>query len=171
MKDIKGGNVKEINLNSAYVEENGAKYLASAMKENKSTTWMDLGSNNIGDEGAKHLASAMKENKSITTIYLDDNDIGDEGAKYLVEAMKENMSTTTIYIAGNNIRFGTLNEIELLMERNKGFLERRRVLKALLSCLSSTSTNGAFNGDSFERNYLFDLNVLRVVIAFIGANK
>ena len=50
---------------------------------NTSLTMIDLGRNNIGDEGAKYVAEALKVNTSLTKINLWDNDIGDEGAKYV----------------------------------------------------------------------------------------
>jgi hypothetical protein len=49
-----------------------------------------LGENDIGDEGAKYVAEALKVNTSLTEITLYDNNIGDDGAKYVAEALKVN---------------------------------------------------------------------------------
>ena len=47
---------------------------------------VSLYQNNIGDEGAKYVAEALKVNTSLTKIHLGGNNIGDEGAKYVAEA-------------------------------------------------------------------------------------
>ena len=49
-----------------------------------------MGGNSIGDEGAEYLAEALKVNNSVTEINLNHNSIGSEGAKHLAEALKVN---------------------------------------------------------------------------------
>ena len=44
--------------------------------------------NNINDEGAKYVAEALKVNTSLTEIYLNNNNIGAEGKHSLEEAWK-----------------------------------------------------------------------------------
>src|SRR5690349_4061727 len=43
VKAIKAGKVTEINLNNAQIGENGAKYIADALKENKTITAINIG--------------------------------------------------------------------------------------------------------------------------------
>ena len=57
----------------------------------------------IGDEGAKYVAEALKVNTSLTEIDLGWNNIDAEGAKYVAEALKVNTSLTEIDLDGNNI--------------------------------------------------------------------
>ena len=55
--------------------------MAEALLVNETLTELSLPKINISDEGAKELATAMKENKNIklTELYLGGNNIGDEG--------------------------------------------------------------------------------------------
>jgi hypothetical protein len=57
------------------------------LKANTSWAQISLCHNNIGEEGAKYVAEALKVITSLTEIILDDNDIGAEGAKYVAEAL------------------------------------------------------------------------------------
>ncbi len=79
-----------INLSYDTIGDEGAKYVAEALKVNTSLTKIDLADNNIGDEGAKDVAEALKVNTSLTKIYLAGNYIGDEGQQSLREAWKHN---------------------------------------------------------------------------------
>jgi hypothetical protein len=49
-----------------------------------------LGKNKIDDEGAKYIASALQDNVSLNTLTLDRNDIGDQGAKYIIALIDRN---------------------------------------------------------------------------------
>jgi Ran GTPase-activating protein (RanGAP) involved in mRNA processing and transport len=62
-----------------------------------------LSANNIEAEGAKWLASAIKENSTVQEIYLGGNNIGLEGAKLMAEVIKTNSASKKIYLGGNDI--------------------------------------------------------------------
>ena len=48
-----------------------------------------MSGNNIGNEGAHYLAKALKTNTSLTTLDLSCNNIGDEGVRALAEALEK----------------------------------------------------------------------------------
>lgn len=80
----------------------------------------------------KNLCEDRKRKKK----WLPLKPIRDDGAKSIVDAVKINKSITVMYLFNNNIEISTLQQIESLLERNKAAIERRRILTALLSCLS-----------------------------------
>ena len=96
---LKGNDtLTSLNLHDNDIGDEGAKALATAMKENENIklTSLNLRANNIGDEGARAIATAMKENEKIklTRLNLGLNAIGDEGAKALAMALLENDTLT-----------------------------------------------------------------------------
>ena len=53
-----------------FVNNDGARQLAEALKVDASLTTLNLTSNSIGDDGARQLAKALKVNASLTTEAL-----------------------------------------------------------------------------------------------------
>jgi proline dehydrogenase len=76
-----------------------------------------LNRNNIGDEGAKYLADAIKLNSMLLKVDLWNNNIGDEGVKYLEDAIKLNSMIEEIGIGGNNVGASQIEDI--LKENNE----------------------------------------------------
>ncbi|KAL7524032.1 hypothetical protein ACHAWF_000790, partial [Thalassiosira exigua] len=58
-----------------------------ALAKNQSLRLLNLSRNKIGDEGAKRLATALKDSKTLERMYLYSNAIGDGGAKSLADAL------------------------------------------------------------------------------------
>ena len=58
----------ELNLASNYIEDDGAKAIAEALKVNPVLTNLDLRLNSIGDDGAKAIAEALKVNPVLTNF-------------------------------------------------------------------------------------------------------
>jgi Ran GTPase-activating protein (RanGAP) involved in mRNA processing and transport len=63
---------------------------------------MSLNGNNIGDEGARYIADALKVNSSLHDIDLKHNNIGDEGAQAIAEALKVNGFEPVVYYSLEN---------------------------------------------------------------------
>lgn len=158
--------VTSIVLRNNNISAKGAKHIADAVKENKSVTDVDISYNSLGDEGVKHIAEAIKENKSITKIYVSSNNSGDKGTEHIVDALKVNTTITTVSVS--YIDDATTKEILSLLERNSTIAKRRRALAALLSCLSSTRSSTPFNDSCFERNELFEIHLLGLVVEFVA---
>ena len=49
---------------------------------------MDLIYNNINDDGAKEIADALKDNTSLQSLDLNGNEIGFDGEKKIANALK-----------------------------------------------------------------------------------
>ena len=86
---IKGLNFKTVDLQHNDFGIEGAKALASAIRENASLTSVNLSHSQLGPEGAKELAPAICKSTSITSINLNDNYVGPEGAKALAPAIRK----------------------------------------------------------------------------------
>ena len=100
---LRNNSLKFISFSQKNIGDEGAKYLAEALKVNTYLKKIDLWDNNIGNEGAKYIAEALKVNTSLKEIRLGGNKIGDEGAKELAEALKVNTSLNGISLGSNNI--------------------------------------------------------------------
>ena len=96
--------IEVVDLSENYIiGVEGAKVIAEALKQNASLQKLYLSSNSIGAEGAKAIAEALKENRSLQKLNLQCINIGDQGAKAIAEALKENPSLRELYIGWNNI--------------------------------------------------------------------
>ena len=97
---IKGLNFKTVDLQHNEFGIEGAKALASAIRESASLTSVNLIHSQVGPEGAKALASAIEESTSITSINLEENFIGPKGAEALAPAIRK---LTSINLRRNNL--------------------------------------------------------------------
>jgi Ran GTPase-activating protein (RanGAP) involved in mRNA processing and transport len=70
---------------------------------------ISLNSNTIGDQGAKYLADAIKINSTLQEIYLGDNSIEDEGAEYLSQAIKLNSTLQVLTLEAITLEMKELN--------------------------------------------------------------
>jgi Ran GTPase-activating protein (RanGAP) involved in mRNA processing and transport len=113
--------LQEIYLDLNNIEAQGAEYLAEAIKVNSTLRVIQLNSNNIGDEGTRYFAEAIKVNSALQQINLDYTNIEAEGAKHLAEAIMVNTTLQQINLACNNIG----------AERAKYFAEAIKVNSAL----------------------------------------
>jgi hypothetical protein len=59
--------------------------------------------NYIGEQGARYLAEALKENSTLQKIYLECNHIESQGAKWIVHVIEVNSALLTINLAENEI--------------------------------------------------------------------
>ena len=58
---------------------------------------------NIGAEGAKYIAEALKVNKTLTSVDLSLNYIDDEGGKAIADALDANKTLKVLNMSGNEI--------------------------------------------------------------------
>lgn len=97
-----------------------AKYLAVALRGNRTLTGIGLQNNQISDDGAKALADALKVNTTLVGILLGGNQISDEGAMALADALRVNTRLSEMVLRENPINDGSiLDDIESLCKRNK----------------------------------------------------
>lgn len=108
----------DLNCNDKIGEE-GTKYLADSLRNNKSIVAINLYYCNIGDKGAIYLADSLKENKIVSSLNLTRNVIRDEGAKSLTDLLEYNNSITYLNIKeSNGISYAHLQKIQNYVTRN-----------------------------------------------------
>ncbi|CAF5161976.1 unnamed protein product, partial [Rotaria magnacalcarata] len=58
--------------------------------------------NDIKDQGAKFLADALRNNKALIELSMADNHIGDEGAQVLRDALRNNTTIVKLQLFQSN---------------------------------------------------------------------
>lgn len=94
-----------LSLSSNSIGDEGATYLATAMKKNTDTCLQSLAidDNDIGTEGAVALALMIKSNMSLHSLVMEGNDIGDEGAEALADALESNIALLSLNVCSCDI--------------------------------------------------------------------
>jgi Ran GTPase-activating protein (RanGAP) involved in mRNA processing and transport len=115
-------NLEEIDFGQNYINPEGVKWIAEAIKQNSTLleielVWNMLGgegmvySNNekliekktwIGAQGAKYIGEAIMVNSTLQKINIGNNFIGDEGVKWIADAIKGNNCTLRVIILRDN---------------------------------------------------------------------
>ncbi|CAF4418307.1 unnamed protein product [Rotaria sp. Silwood2] len=72
------------------LKNDGIRYLADALRHNKTLTVLELGPNDINSKGIEYLANALTENTTLNTLHIFINPIFDVGTKYLALALMQN---------------------------------------------------------------------------------
>ncbi|KAF4047246.1 Leucine Rich repeat [Phytophthora infestans] len=136
-------NVVAISLewNNVGLLDQGVEALASALEVDKRLLILDLRNNNIGPEGAKALAKALRINRTLRQLDLRWNEIGNPGVLAFREALQSNHSLLTLELMGNNCSLKHVDEIELLLARNRAFTERPPPLAVDASCQNDEENN------------------------------
>ncbi|CAM2702981.1 unnamed protein product [Rotaria socialis] len=101
--DMKILTLTELSLEKNRIGQQGAQYIADALRMNQTLTTLCLDTNQIGQRGAEHIADALKTNRTLTTLYLGENQIGQYGARHIAEALKTNRTLTTLGLEQNQI--------------------------------------------------------------------
>lgn len=95
--------LKHFSLYHNRICDNGAKAIAVALKENTTIQILDLGSNQIGNDGAQAIAFALYENTTLQELYIGNNNISDNGAKAIATALKRNSTLTKLNLYNNTV--------------------------------------------------------------------
>ncbi|KAL3673626.1 hypothetical protein V7S43_001325 [Phytophthora oleae] len=129
-------NVVAISLewNNVGLLDQGVEALAGALEVDKRLLTLDLRNNNIGPEGAKALAKALRVNRTLRQLDLRWNEVGNPGVLAFREALQSNHSLVTLELMGNNSSLKHVDEIEVLLARNRAFAERPPPLAVDVSC-------------------------------------
>ncbi|RLN83433.1 hypothetical protein BBJ28_00010636 [Nothophytophthora sp. Chile5] len=120
--------------NNVGLLDQGVEALAGALEVDTRLLTLDLRNNNIGPEGAKALAKAMRRNRTLRQLDLRWNEIGNPGVLACREALQSNHTLVTLEVMGNNSSLKHADEIEVLLARNRTFLERQPSLAVDASC-------------------------------------
>ncbi|RLN71153.1 hypothetical protein BBJ28_00000214 [Nothophytophthora sp. Chile5] len=124
--------------NNVGLLDQGVEALAGALEVDTRLLTLDLRNNNIGPEGAKALAKAMRRNRTLRQLDLRWNEIGNPGVLACREALQSNHTLVTLEVMGNNSSLKHADEIEVLLARNRTFLERQPSLAVDASCQPDT---------------------------------
>ncbi|MGC6403931.1 MAG: hypothetical protein ACON5A_01630, partial [Candidatus Comchoanobacterales bacterium] len=110
-----------LDLSESDIDDEDAKKLATAMKENKNIklTNLILANNNIGYKGVKELAAVLNKNKTLTQLDLTNNNIGDKGVKELAAALNKNKTLTSLNLFYSQIRDEGAKELAAALNKNK----------------------------------------------------
>ena len=93
----------------SHLDEGVQQAIYKILRNEPTTTTLDLSGMKIGDKEAQALGTALQTNNTLTTLNLGSNSIGDKGAQALGTALQTNNTLTcheTSYTKLHNI--GTL---------------------------------------------------------------
>lgn len=85
------------------IGDDGAAWLANALKANQSLRFINLWGNNVGYIGTKAFAEALKENNTLIALRLSDANIGDNGAQEFADALRINKKLSILILEYGNI--------------------------------------------------------------------
>ena len=108
-----------LELQSNKINDGGLKYLASAIKINKSLKFLHLRDNLIGDLGATAVSIALKKNTVLESLDLSMNDISDEGAYAIYEALSVNSTLKVLFVPLNPITETVISKIYTMCRDTK----------------------------------------------------
>lgn len=143
----------------------GLESLASYLSQNSSLAYLDVRNNKINASGASSFASIIRNNSSLLSLDLRWNELGNQGGNLLKLALSENNSLHNLELTGNNISESLMQEICLLLERNKknGKNDKKMDSNINLGSSSGFTKENEKNKFSNENNskLINDLNALR----------
>ncbi|EEY65773.1 uncharacterized protein PITG_03297 [Phytophthora infestans T30-4] len=141
-----------LDLRGNCFEAGAARELAALLRTFHNVVAISLEWNNVGlldqgvealasPEGAKALAKALRINRTLRQLDLRWNEIGNPGVLAFREALQSNHSLLTLELMGNNCSLKHVDEIELLLARNRAFTERPPPLAVDASCQNDEENN------------------------------
>jgi Ran GTPase-activating protein (RanGAP) involved in mRNA processing and transport len=89
-------------LADAFIGDDGCDLVAQFLRDNPSTTSVELRGNNIGPEGASYISQALVGASSIRSLSLEWNSVGD-GLGPLSEALTINSKLEMLDLRNNRI--------------------------------------------------------------------
>ena len=95
--------VDTLDFGSNELLEEGAKYVARAVRNLPALTSLVLDDNHFGSRGATELASALAVNDTLQSLGFARNEIGPDGAKSLAEALKTNVALRHLDASDNGV--------------------------------------------------------------------
>ena len=64
-------------------------------------TLVNLNGADLGDDGARHLATLLKENTTLTILGISGNGFGTDGAREIAASLQQNATLTDLHIPNN----------------------------------------------------------------------
>jgi len=98
--------VTYLDLNKNFISDEGAKKLATLLRNNNSLLEeLCINNNNIGTKGAVEIANALKSgNTKLEDLYLNNNpNIGNKGANEIAKSLMYNTTLRRLFLMGTSI--------------------------------------------------------------------
>jgi Ran GTPase-activating protein (RanGAP) involved in mRNA processing and transport len=95
--------LKELNLDSSKLSNEGLEKLCSKLKENQTLNRLYLNSNEITDENIINIVDLISNSSTITHLFLSNNYITNEGAKLLAQEIINHKSLIHLKLNSNYI--------------------------------------------------------------------
>ena len=111
--------LKELNIQSCVITDEGATQLATALTHNHSLTELDMEDNFIADSGAAALGHMLMHNAVLSELKLVGCDITSEGAVQLATALSGNTTLQTLDISFNLIGIEGVEAVSKIIKNNK----------------------------------------------------
>jgi len=108
-KDVK--DVKEIDLRSNEISDEGAKILSEFLEWSGRVEILRLNSNDIGETGAIRLAQTLSTNTSLKVLSLKDNKIGKKGSLRIAKAFRTNSTLEVLDLGNTDLDTGAVIEL------------------------------------------------------------
>ncbi|CAF1198345.1 unnamed protein product [Adineta ricciae] len=109
----------ELNLSEYYIGSDGIQYLSDALRKNTAITTLNLKGMQLRNEGAKHIAHTLQLNQTIAQLDLGGCLIGSEGVQCLSDVLRENTTLKTLRLDANSICNDTVLFLIEALRRNK----------------------------------------------------
>ncbi len=110
-------NITEISVACNYIEDNGAKALASCLRTCNQLTLLNLSDNRIGDRGASNLGIALQQCSRLCTIRLNYNLLSGLGAIHLAEGLQCCQNLETLELGHNFIWYSDIQCIARTLQQ------------------------------------------------------
>jgi hypothetical protein len=116
--------IQSLSLEWNQIGSPGTIFIASAIANNNTLTYLDLRNNGVGDEGACELATALINNDSVRVVDLRWNQINDRGALAFEPILRNKVKKqVSVLLGGNLITTTVMTRIEEWM-KNAGEAKR-----------------------------------------------
>ncbi len=109
-------NITEISMACNYIEDNGAKALASCLWTRNQLTLLNLSDNRIGDRGASSLGIALQQCSRLCTLRLNYNLLSGLGAIHLAEGLQCCQNLETLELGHNFIWYSDIQCIAHILK-------------------------------------------------------
>jgi Ran GTPase-activating protein (RanGAP) involved in mRNA processing and transport len=108
-----------LNLADAFIGDEGCDMVAQFLRDNPTTTTVELRGNNIGPQGASYIAQALVGVSSVRNLSLEWNVVSN-GLGPLTEALSLNANLESLDLRNNRIGPEGAGQIARMLQTNKG---------------------------------------------------
>eukprot|EP00795_Rhopilema_esculentum_P006087 gene6087-11472_t len=108
----------EIDISHYNIGPKGCRAVAKTMKQNTTTTLLNISDNGVETEGAIAIAELLQENFFLTVVDMSMNSIGKQGIEALCSMLNNNKYLQELSLASNKINDKTVRSIANALKEN-----------------------------------------------------